>query len=44
MLRYQDVVGRETQVLDLTSLTSAEFDTIVVPFEYAFRSICSNGP
>ena len=37
MLRYQDVVGRETQLLDLTSLTSEEFTSIVEPFEQAFQ-------
>ncbi len=37
MLRYQDVVGRETQLLDLTSFTSKEFTMIVEPFEQAFR-------
>jgi len=37
MLRYQDVEGRETQLLDLTSLTSEEFTSIVEPFEAAFQ-------
>lgn len=37
MLRYQDVAGRETQMLDLTSLTSEEFTSIVAPFEQAFQ-------
>jgi hypothetical protein len=37
MLRYQDVAGRETQLLDLTSLTSEEFTSIVEPFEQAFQ-------
>ncbi len=37
MLRYQDVVGRETQLLNLTSLTSEEFKTLVEPFEQAFQ-------
>ena len=37
MLRYQDVAGRETQLLDLTSLTSEEFNSIVEPFEQAFQ-------
>ena len=37
MLRYQDVAGRETQLLDLTSLTSEEFRTLVEPFEQAFQ-------
>jgi hypothetical protein len=37
MLRYQDVAGRETQLLNLTSLTSEEFRSIVVPFERAFQ-------
>lgn len=37
MLRYQNVAGRETQVLDLTSLTSEEFTSLVEPFEHAFQ-------
>lgn len=37
MLRYQNVVGRETQLLDLTSLTSEEFTSIIEPFEQAFQ-------
>jgi hypothetical protein len=37
MLRYQDIAGRETQLLDLTSLTSEEFTSIVEPFEQAFQ-------
>jgi hypothetical protein len=37
MLRYQDIAGRETQLLDLTSLTSEEFTSLVVPFEQAFQ-------
>lgn len=37
MLRYQEVAGRETQLLDLTSLTSEAFTSIVVPFEQAFQ-------
>src|SRR5688572_21072950 len=37
MLRYQNVAGRETHMLDLTSLTSEEFTSIVVPFEQAFQ-------
>jgi hypothetical protein len=37
MLRYQNVAGRETQVLDLTSLTSEEFTSLVEPFEQAFQ-------
>jgi hypothetical protein len=37
MLRYQDVAGREMQILDLTSLTSEEFVSIVEPFEHAFQ-------
>jgi hypothetical protein len=37
MLRYTDVAGRETQLLDLTSLTSAEFRSVIEPFEQAFQ-------
>lgn len=37
MLRYQDVAGREIQLLDLTSLTSEEFISIVALFEQAFQ-------
>ena len=37
MLRYQNVAGRETQLLDLTSLTSEEFTSILAPFEQAFQ-------
>jgi hypothetical protein len=37
MLRYQDVAGRETQLLDLTSLTSEAFISMVAPFEQAFQ-------
>ena len=37
MPRYQDVEGRETQLLDLTSLTREEFTSIVEPFEAAFQ-------
>jgi hypothetical protein len=37
MLRYQDVAGRETQLVELTSLTSEEFTSIVEPFEQAFQ-------
>jgi hypothetical protein len=37
MLRYQDIAGRETQLLDLTSLTSEEFTSLVAPFEQALQ-------
>lgn len=37
MLRYQDIAERETQLLDLTSLTRAEFTALVIPFEHAFQ-------
>ena len=37
MLRYQDIAGRESQLLDLTSLTSEEFKSLVAPFEQAFQ-------
>jgi hypothetical protein len=37
MLRYQNVAGNETKLLDLTSLTSEEFASIVEPFEEAFQ-------
>ena len=37
MLRYQDIAGRETQLLDLTSLTGEEFGSLVAPFEQAFQ-------
>lgn len=37
MLRYQDVAGRETQLLDLTSLTGEEFRSLVTPFAQAFQ-------
>jgi hypothetical protein len=36
-LRYQHVAGNETKLLDLTSLTSEEFASIVEPFEQAFQ-------
>jgi Helix-turn-helix of DDE superfamily endonuclease len=35
-LRYRDLVGRADKVLDFTSLTEAEFQTLVPPFEQAF--------
>ena len=35
-LRYSDIVGRGDKVLDFTSLTEAEFQTLVTPFEQAF--------
>lgn len=37
MLRYQDIAGRETQLLDLTSLTSEEFTSLIPLFEQAFQ-------
>jgi hypothetical protein len=37
VLRYQDIAGRETQLLDLTSLTIQEFTSLVAPFEQAFQ-------
>ncbi|MEN9934361.1 MAG: hypothetical protein RLZZ387_940 [Chloroflexota bacterium] len=37
MLRCEDLAGRETQLLDLTRLTSEEFISIVEPFEQAFQ-------
>ena len=35
-LRYSEIVGRADKVLDFTSLTEAEFQTLVTPFEQAF--------
>lgn len=35
-LRYRDIVGRADKVLDFTSLTEAEFQALVAPFEQAF--------
>jgi Helix-turn-helix of DDE superfamily endonuclease len=35
-LRYSDIVGRADKVLDFTSLTEAEFQALVAPFEQAF--------
>ena len=35
-LRYSEIVGRADKVLDFTSLTEAEFQTLVAPFEQAF--------
>lgn len=35
-LRYSEIVGRADQVLDFTSLTEAEFQALVAPFEQAF--------
>ncbi|NJO82121.1 MAG: transposase family protein [Blastochloris sp.] len=35
-LRYREIVGRADKVLDFTSLTEAEFQTLVTPFEQAF--------
>lgn len=35
-LRYSEVEGRGERVLDLTSLTEVEFQTLVAPFEQAF--------
>jgi hypothetical protein len=35
-LRYSDIVGRADRVLDFTSLTEAEFQALVEPFEQAF--------
>ena len=36
MLRYRDLPPHTTAVLDLTSLTVAEFAALVPPFEAAF--------
>ena len=36
-LRYQDVVRKGTEVLDLTSLTPEELTQLVPPFEQAFQ-------
>jgi hypothetical protein len=35
-LRYSDIVGRADKVLDFTSLTEAEFQALLTPFEQAF--------
>lgn len=35
-LRYSEIVGRVDKVLDFTSLTEAEFQALVTPFEQAF--------
>ena len=37
-LRFADLQTRATEVLDLTSLTVAEFQPLVPPFEAAFRA------
>jgi len=37
-LRFADLQTRATEVLDLTSLTLAEFQQLVPPFEAAFRA------
>src|SRR6266446_6161700 len=37
-LRFADVQSRPTEFLDLTSLTPAEFQLLVVPFETAFHA------
>ena len=38
MLRYRDIPPHTTELLDLTSLTVAEFAALVPPFEAAFRA------
>lgn len=35
-LRYSDLAGRADKLLDFTSLTEAEFQALVAPFEQAF--------
>jgi Helix-turn-helix of DDE superfamily endonuclease len=37
-LRFTDIQGRPTEVLDLTSLTVDEFRELVMPFEAAFQA------
>jgi DDE superfamily endonuclease len=37
MLRYQDIAGHETQLLDLTSLSGEAFRSLITPFEQAFQ-------
>src|SRR5207249_1359369 len=37
-LRFGEVADRPTEVLDLTSLTGAEFAVLVGPFEAAFQA------
>jgi hypothetical protein len=37
-LRFTDIQARPTEVLDLTSLTLAEFQQLVSPFEAAFQA------
>ncbi len=37
-LRFTDLQTRSTEVLDLTSLTAAEFQPLVPPFEVAFQA------
>jgi hypothetical protein len=37
-LRYKDLKGKKYDLLDLTSLTEAEFEILVVPFEQKFQA------
>jgi hypothetical protein len=37
-LRYTELKGKKYEVLDLTSLTEAEFEQLVVPFEQQFQA------
>lgn len=41
-LRYSEIVGRAEKVLDFTSLTEAEFQALVPPFEQAFLAHMSD--
>jgi hypothetical protein len=37
-LRYQNLKGKGYEILDLTSLTEAEFEILVIPFEQHFQA------
>ena len=39
-LRYADLARKPRDVLDMTSLTRDEFQTLVPPFEAAFQRLC----
>jgi hypothetical protein len=43
-VRFTDVQARPTEFLDLTSLTLAEFQQLVPPFEAAFQGIHRGRP
>lgn len=37
-LRYRELKGKQYELLDMTSLTEAEFEQLVVPFEQQFQA------